>query len=77
VSETVTVELELESELFQWFEEYCRDGLLEIDEELVAVAEQFMREQIDDAVDSGKVVLGVEKEESENFDDYDDEDEES
>jgi hypothetical protein len=65
-----TVELQLDSELLKWFEEYCRDGGLEIDDELVAIVEQYMDEQVEEAIDSGKFVLDDGRDDVETFDDY-------
>lgn len=44
----INIDLEIESELFQWFEEYCEDGLLDLDEELCAVIENFIQDQLDE-----------------------------
>ena len=44
----LNIDLEIESELFQWFEEYCEDGLLDLDEELCAVIENFIQDQLDE-----------------------------
>jgi uncharacterized protein YqeY len=68
------IELEIESELYNWFDEYCRDGLMEMEDELVAVVEQYMQEHIDDAVGSGKALFDEAKDESEVFEEYEDED---
>ena len=45
----ITLSFEVETELLQWFEEYCEDGLLNIEEELSAVVGQFLEDQIDES----------------------------
>jgi len=77
MSEKVTVELEINSELMRWFEEYCRDGLLDLDEELAAVVTQFIAEQIEEAGDIAELTpFEEDEEELEDYGDYDDEDKE-
>ncbi len=66
----MTVELEINSDLMKWFEEYCRDGLLELDEELSAVVGQYISEQIEEAGDI--VDLTPFDEDEEELDDYSD-----
>ncbi|MBW7877498.1 MAG: hypothetical protein H3C47_16090 [Candidatus Cloacimonetes bacterium] len=70
MSDKVTVELEINSDLMKWFEEYCRDGLLELDEELSAVVAQYISEQIEEAGDI--VDLTPFDEDEEELDDYSD-----
>jgi hypothetical protein len=70
MSDKVTVELEINSDLMKWFEEYCRDGLLELDEELSAVVGQYISEQIEEAGDI--VDLTPFDEDEEELDDYSD-----
>jgi len=44
----INIDLEIETELFQWFEEYCEDGLLDLDEELSALVETFIQDQLEE-----------------------------
>lgn len=66
----VTLELQLDSDLLRWFEGYCLDGGLEIDEELIAIVEQYMNEQIEEALDAGDFILDEDRDEVEVFDEY-------
>ena len=45
----ISVGLELDKELASWFEEYCEDGLLSIDEELSAILEGHIETQLEEA----------------------------
>ena len=44
----ISIDLEIDTELFQWFEDYCEGGLLDLDEELSAVVGNFIQEQIEE-----------------------------
>ena len=45
----ISVGLELDKELATWFEGYCEDGLLSIDEELSAILEGHIETQLEEA----------------------------
>ncbi len=45
----IPIGLELDEKLYGWFEAYCEDGLLDMDEELSALVAQFVQEQLDEA----------------------------
>ena len=47
----IKIDLEIDAELFQWFEEYCEDGLLDLDEELSALVAQYIQEQLEEEGD--------------------------
>ena len=44
----ISIDLEIDTELIQWFEDYCEGGLLDLDEELNAVVGNFIQEQIEE-----------------------------
>ncbi len=78
MSEKINIELELDADLFRWFEEYCADGLLEIDEELSTVAAQYIDEQLEEAGDPAEDRIGFDEEEdSEEFGEYADDEKEN
>lgn len=77
MSETISIELEIDGDLMKWFEEYCQDGLMDLDEEVQAVLIQFMQEQIDEAGGvEDSLNFEEEEEDAEEYADYDEEKEE-
>jgi|GEM_PF-1005753 len=70
----ITVEVEVSSELFSWFEEYCDDGLLNLDEELAAVVQAYIEQQIEESDEDLEPRVRLLKE-TDDDEDLDDEDE--
>ena len=44
----IPIGMELDEKLYKWFEAYCEDGLMDLDEELSALVAHFMQEQLED-----------------------------
>ncbi|MCJ8346760.1 hypothetical protein MJH12_14555 [bacterium] len=44
----INVEFSINSGSLEWFEEYCEDAMLDIHEEMNAIADAFLDEQISD-----------------------------
>tara|TARA_Y100000589_G_scaffold181046_1_gene171412 strand:- start:325 stop:573 length:249 start_codon:yes stop_codon:yes gene_type:complete len=44
----ISIGVELDKDLATWFEEYCEDGLLSIDEELSAILEGHIESQLEE-----------------------------
>ena len=64
----ISVGLELDKELARWFEEYCEDGLLSIDEELSAILEGHIETQLEEAGEVDAPILLDEEEILEDLD---------
>ena len=64
----ISVGLELDKDLAAWFEEYCEDGLLSIDEELSAIIEGHIESQLEEAGEVEKPILLDEDEILEDLD---------
>ena len=64
----ISIGLELDKDLATWFEEYCEDGLLSIDEELSAILESHIESQLEEAGEVEKPILLDEEEILEDLD---------
>lgn len=64
----ISISLDLDKGLAAWFEEYCEDGLLSIDEELSAIVESHIESQIDEAGDIQEPLMVDEDEILEDLD---------
>lgn len=51
----ISVEFGIDQQLMEWFEEYCEDGMMDIHEEMNAIADAFLEEQIADIDTDGFV----------------------
>ena len=64
----ISIGLDLDKGLASWFEEYCEDGLLSIDEELSAILESHIEAQLEEAGDIQEPLMADDDEILEDLD---------
>lgn len=64
----ISIGLDLDKGLASWFEEYCEDGLLSIDEELSAILESHIESQLEEAGDIQEPLMADDDEILEDLD---------